>query len=106
MHTGHARSHGISVKIKMSAPLILTSRSQAADITKSLHAFSVAEFFQNQLFRKILSEIQSGCQTHWIQIRPDVSSGLNWVQTVCKGYQQKTVVGKELNIVFCLITIS
>ena len=23
-------------------------------------------------------------------------SGLIWVQTVCKGYQQKTLVGKEL----------
>ena len=57
MQTGHARSHDISVEIKMSAPLFLTSRSQAADITKFLHAFSVAEFFQNQLFQKILSEI-------------------------------------------------
>ena len=35
----------------------------------------------------------------WIQTRPDASSGLAWVQTVCKGYQQTTIVGngKELN---------
>ena len=32
--------------------------------------------------------IPSGCQTVWIQIRPDILSGLIWVQTVCKGYKQ------------------
>ena len=31
-----------------------------------------------------------------IQIRPDVLSGLTWVQTDCKGYQQTTLVGKVL----------
>ena len=60
------------------------------------HAFfSSAEFFQNQLFRKILSGLSSECQTVWIQIRPDKMSGLIWVQTVCKYYQQTTKVGKE-----------
>ena len=59
---------------------------------------SSADFFQNQFFRKILSEIPSECQTVWIQIRPDISSGLIWVQIVCKGYQQMALVGKELNI--------
>ena len=34
-------------------------------------------------------------QADWIQIRPDVLSGLIWFQTVCKGYQQTTLVGKE-----------
>ena len=29
-------------------------------------------------------------QTVWTQIRPNVFSGLIWVQTVCKGYQQTT----------------
>ena len=28
------------------------------------------------------------CQTVWIKIRPDIMSGLIWVQTFCKGYQQ------------------
>ena len=31
-------------------------------------------------------------QTVWIQIRPDVLSGLIGIQTVCKGYQQATKV--------------
>ena len=35
------------------------------------------------------------CQKMWIQIRPDILSGLIWVQTVCKGYQQTTLVGIE-----------
>ena len=35
-----------------------------------------------------LFSIPSGCQTAWIQIRLDILSGLIWVQTVCKGYQQ------------------
>ena len=55
-----------------------------------------AVFFQNQLIWKILSGIPSECQTVWIQIRPNTLSGRIWVQTVCKGYQQTTLVGKEL----------
>ena len=31
---------------------------------------SSADFFQNQLFQKILSGIPSECQTDWVQIRP------------------------------------
>ena len=65
-----------------------------------LHAFlsSAIFFFQNQLFRKILSGIPSECQRVWIQIRPNILSGLVWIQTVCKGYQQTTPVDKELII--------
>ena len=33
--------------------------------------------------------------TGWIQIRPNVLSVLIWVQTVCKGYQQTTLVGAD-----------
>ena len=58
---------------------------------------SSADFFQNQLFRKILSGIPSECQIAWIQIRPNVLLGLTWVQTVCKSYQQTTLGGKELS---------
>ena len=58
---------------------------------------SSADFFQNQLFQKILSEIPSECQTVCILIRPNILSGLIWVQTVCKGYQQTKLEGKELN---------
>ena len=40
--------------------------------------------------KKTKSGAQSECQTVWIQIRTGVLSVLNWVQTVCKGYQQTT----------------
>ena len=61
------------------------------------HAFlSVAEFFQNHFFQKILSGIPSEYETDLIRIRPDILSGLIWVQPVCKGYQQTTLVGNEL----------
>ena len=55
---------------------------------------SSADFSQNQLFQKFLSGTPSECQTVWIQIRPNILSGLIWVQTACKGYQQKILVGK------------
>ena len=61
------------------------------------HAFlSSADFFQNYFLKKILSGIPSECQTVWTLTRPDDSSGLVWVQTVCQGYQQTTLVDKEL----------
>ena len=47
-------------------------------------------------FLKILSWIPSECQTVWTLIRPDYLSGLIWVQTGCLGYQQTTLVDKEL----------
>ena len=60
-----------------------------------LYAFlSSADFFQNQLFQKKISGIQSECQTVWIQIRPNILSGLIWHQAICKGYQQMTIVGR------------
>ena len=40
------------------------------------------------------------------QFRPDrPSSGLIWVQTVCRGYQQTTLVDKEFNDICTKITI-
>ena len=47
--------------------------------------------------KKNLSGVLVECQTVWIHIMPDVLSGLIWVQIVCKGYQQTTLVhvGKE-----------
>ena len=63
-----------------------------------LHAFlSSADFFQNQLFRKVLSGVPSECQTVRIQIRPDILSALICIQTVCKCYQQTILAGKEIN---------
>ena len=54
-------------------------------------------------FRKILSD----CQTVWIQIRSNLLSGMVWIQTVCKGYQQTTLflslfqVGKQFELLNC-----
>ena len=70
--------------------------------------FAVFWFFHNQLLRK-QSGIPSECQTFWIQIRPDVLPGLIWVQTVCKGYEQTTIVSKEFNTIYdfkCWIEIN
>ena len=62
------------------------------------HAFlsSADFFFQNLFFDKILSGIPSECQTVWTQIRPNDSSDLIWVQSVCQSNQQTTLVDKEL----------
>ena len=52
-----------------------------------------AEFFKKiNISKKNLSGIPSECQTVLIQIPPEVLSGLIWVQTICKGYQQMTKV--------------
>ena len=49
--------------------------------------------FKINFFEKLSQEsVPSECQTVWAQIRPDVLSGLIWVQTICKGYQQKTLL--------------
>ena len=47
-------------------------------------------------FEKNILGITSACQTVWIQNRPDLLSGLIWVQTICKGHKQTTLVGKCL----------
>ena len=54
--------------------------------------------FEIIFFRKIISGRPSECQTDWIQIRPDILSGLILVQTVCKSYQQTTLGDKELTV--------
>ena len=45
-------------------------------------------FIFNIFFQKLISRILSECQTFWIQLRPEILSGLIKVQSVCKGYQQ------------------
>ena len=74
---------------------------------------SSADFFQIKPYRKILSGIPSGCQRDWIQNGPDVLSSLIWVQSVCRSYEQTTLVGNELNtfitntenVLFIIITL-
>ena len=67
-------------------------------ILNSLHPgyffifLSSADFFQNKLFRKLLSGLLSECKPFWIQV-----ISLIWVQTVCKVYQQTTL--EELKLV-------
>ena len=64
-----------------------------------LHTFCrLLSFFKINFFLKVLSGIPSECQTVWIQIRPNKTSGLIWFQTDYKSYQQPTLVlvGKEL----------
>ena len=56
-----------------------------------------ASCFKTNFFQKNLSRIPSECQTVWIQIRPDILSGLIQVHTVCKGYQQRTKVAPRGN---------
>ena len=66
-----------------------------------LHAFlSSVDLFQSQLFIRKSFRIQSECNQFWIQIRPDVLSGLILVQTDCEDYQQRILAGKGLNITF------
>ena len=50
--------------------------------------------------RKIISrkDLPSKCQTDLTQIRPNILLGLIWVQTVCKGYQQATLVGNVSSV--------
>ena len=60
---------------------------------------SPADFFK--IFKKkIFSGVPSECQTDWIQIRTDILSVLIWVQTVCKGYQQRTLKKIKVGVVF------
>ena len=69
--------------------------------------FCRLDFFKSKLIPKNLSGIPSECQKDQTQIRPEILSGLIWVQTVCKGYQQMTkvaIAGKELRVAFVIGT--
>ena len=61
--------------------------------------------FEIIFFKRNLLGIPSECQTVWIQISSNVLLGLICVQNflVCKGYQQTTLVGKELTYHFEII---
>ena len=52
-------------------------------------------FAKSTFSKKNISGILSVCIADWIQIRPDVLSGLIWVQSVCE-YEQTTPVGNEI----------
>ena len=67
-------------------------------LLRNFACFFVASllFFKINFFEKNISGIPSVCQTFWIQIRPDILSGVIWMQTVCKGYPQTTHKDKGL----------
>ena len=52
-----------------------------------LHALLICHIL---LFGYWIFSLPSRCQTVWIQIRPNILSGLICVQNVCKFYQQTT----------------
>ena len=62
-------------------------------------------FSQWMLFflENILSGILSEYLRVLIKIRPDVSTGLIWIQTVCNRYKQTTLASKELNHIVCWV---
>ena len=60
-----------------------------------------ADFFSKSTFLETF--FQEYCPTVWIQIRHDILLGLIWVQIVCKGYPQRTLVGKELKYAKCVL---
>ena len=62
--------------------------------------FVVCWFSSKSTFSKIKSGIPSEYQTVWTPIKPDVLSGLIWVQLFAS-YQQTTLVGKELTWIHC-----
>ena len=51
-------------------------------------------FSKSTFFEKFFQEYHQ-CQTVWTQIKPDILLSQIWVQNVCKGHQQTTLVGKE-----------
>ena len=65
-----------------------------------LHIYCVIfhAFFSSADVENNLSRIHLECQTVWTLIRPVDSSGLIWVQIVCQGFQQTTLLGKELKL--------
>ena len=52
--------------------------------------FRLLIFFKINFFRKSFKNMIR-VSTVWIQIRPDILSGLTWIQTVCNNYQQTTL---------------
>ena len=52
-------------------------------------------FFSKSTFSEISFRNTFRVSTVWIQIKPDVLSGLIWTQTICKFYQQTTLEDEE-----------
>ena len=60
-------------------------------------------FFQNQRFRKFLSEILAECQTVGTHVSPDILSGQNWFQTrYGPGYDKRYPMASFVKIKFMM----
>ena len=70
------------------------SRTQCNASISSQALYHWAPNFQNQSFWKILSAIPIPNSLGPDQT--DTLSGMTWAETVCKGYQETALVGKEL----------
>ena len=55
-------------------------------------------FVKINFFEKFFLEYHLSVKQIGSRSGPNILSGLTWVHTVCKGYQQKTLVGNELNM--------
>ena len=78
-------------------PLDCSDCTQLFAYWEILHAFLLsADFFKINFFKKFFWGISFECQTNWIHIRPNILSGLIWIQTVCKSFLQTALGGKEL----------
>ena len=76
--------------------LLAKDTSKQVAPSEFFHVFChLLNFFNVNFSEKFFQEYHE-CQTIWNLIRPDKMSGLIWVQSVCKGYQQRTLVSNEL----------
>ena len=82
-------SHNITVVIHLDRSHLMTLNPCMLG-NFAFFFLSSADFFQNKLFRIRILRVPSEWQTVWIQMRPDILSGLICVQIVCKGYEQMT----------------
>ena len=99
--------HSVSVDLGYELFAKIISRQQKVSLAgkELINSLSPMKFFviffKINFFEKFFLE----CRTDWIQIRPGFLSGLIWVQSVCKSYQQTTIGDKELNSATCTLAV-
>ena len=73
----------------------------------NFHAFlPSADFFQSKLFRKIFQEYHLSVKKIRSRSGPTFCRALIWVQSVCKGHEQTTLVGNEFNVHVQLLSVA
>ena len=84
----------LSSSCHQSVVCVITINSLHAGVI--FHQFlSSADIFKSNFFKKFFLGTLLECQTVWVQIRPDITLCLTWVQTICKDYQQTTKVASS-----------